>query len=1057
LRSVHLRITDGYSRGSLIRPFRNLAGLLLLLAAAACGGGGSSDGASSTTPPGTVAVAIAPTSASVVVATGTETFSATVTGSSNTGVTWQVNSVVGGNATVGTISTAGLYTAPATLPTPATVTVTAVADADSTKSASATVTLTQAGTATPPTVPTGLVASNVTTGTATLSWTASTDASGPGVGGYYVYRNGAQVASITSGTSYNDATLTGGSSYSYQVAAFDKATPADVSALSAALSVTSLADTVPPTVPTGLAASNIATGSVTLTWNASTDLPNPGATGVGGYYVYRNGTQIATVTVKKGTTYTDAALTASTAYTYQVAAYDKASTTSANVSALSASISATTLPDTVAPTVPAGLTASNVTNTTATINWNASTDLPIPGATGVGGYFVYRNGTQIANVTSGTSFSDSGLTTNSSYSYKVAAYDKASPPNVSAQSSALSFTAGNGLTITPRNAALTLQQTQQFSTNAPLGTILNWSVDGVAGGNGTVGTVSAGGLYTPPSTHGTHTVTATNSINLAYTASAAVAVTDLTGVTTWHNDNARTGQNLQEYALTPTTVASGFFGKRWSCPLDGTVYAQPLYMANVSIGGGTHNVLLVETMNDTIYAFDADNGSCTPYWQNSYISPSAGTGITTISSANATCTDVLVQYGITGTPVIDPNNQTIYFVTSTTENGTYFQRLHALNISTGAEQANSPVVIAATVPGDGDGTSTVTFNALYQNQRLGLTLTGGGIVIGWGSRCDNYLWPWYGWMMRYDETSLQQTAKYNVAPNGERGGIWMAGGAPALDTEGNMFLSTGNGTFDDTSSAVPALAPNNDFGESFLNLSPTTLTLQDFYTPSQNAAWTTDDLDISSGGMVVLPDNAGPPNHHNVVIGTDKQGHLWMMDRTNMSGFQPAADNTVQYLLMPNASEYSVHAAPAYWNGNGNPTIIASVANGPVMAFQLAGGLVPISGTTAPETAIASSSSSETYNYPNPTPAISAAASGAGAIVWVLDNNANGTDNGSTAMGPAILRAYDATNLATTLYSSDRLAADVCGTASKFTVPVVANGHVYVVGSGALTVYGMTP
>jgi hypothetical protein len=1052
LRSVHLRFKDGNSPDSLMHPFRTLAGMLLLLAVTACGGGGSG-GATSTTPPGTVAVAIAPTSASVVIATGTQTFSATVTGSSDTGVTWQVNSVAGGNATVGTISAAGVYTAPATLPSPATVTVTAVADADSTKTASATVTLTQAGTgtATPPTVPTGLVASNVTTGTATVSWTASTDASGPGVGGYYVYRNGTEVATVTSGASYNDVTLVGGSTYSYQVAAFDKATPADVSAESAALTVTSLADTVPPTVPTGLAASKIATGSITLSWNASTDLPNPGATGVGGYYVYRNGAEIATV--KKGTTYTDTPLTASTSYTYQVSAFDKASTTSANVSALSGSISATTLADTVAPTVPAGLTASNITNTTATISWNASTDLPVPGATGVGGYFVYRNGTQIANVTSGTSYPDSGLTTNSSYSYKVAAYDKASPPNVSAQSSALSFTAGNSLTITPRNAALTLQQTQQFSTNAPLGTVLNWSVDGVAGGNGTVGTVSVSGLYTPPSTPGTHTVTAANSINLAYTVSAAVAVTNLTGVTTWHNDNARTGQNLQEYALTPTTVASGFFGKRWSCPLDGTTYAQPLYLANVSIGGGTHNVLLVETMNDTIYAFDADNANCVIYWQNSYISPSAGTGISTISSANATCTDVLVQYGITGTPVIDPNNQTIYFVTSTTENGSYFQRLHALNVSTGAEQANSPVVIAASVPGDGDGTTSVTFNALYQNQRLGLTLTGGGVVIGWGSRCDNYLWPWYGWMMRYDETSLQQTAKYNVAPNGERGGIWMAGGAPALDTEGNMFLSTGNGTFDDTSSAVPGVSPNNDFGESFLNLSPTTLVLQDFYTPSMNAQWTTDDLDISAGGMVVLPDGAGPSSHPNVVVGTDKQGHLWMMDRTHMSGYTAGADNTVQYTLLPGASEYSVHSVPAFWNN----TIYASVANGPVMAVQLSNGLIPISGVSAPQTAIAASSSAETYAYPNPTPSISASASGAGAIVWALDNNANGTDNGSTAMGPAILRAYDANNLATTLYSSDRLAADVCGTASKFTVPVIANGHVYVVGTTALTVYGMAP
>jgi hypothetical protein len=900
-------------------------------------------------------------------------------------------------------------------------------------------------------VPSGLAASSVATGSATLSWNAATDSGGPGIGGYYVYRNlgTTPIATVASGTSYTDTPLSALTTYSYQVAAFDKSTPAKVSAPTAAIDVTTLADTQAPAVPTGLAAASIATGSITLSWNASTDLPVPGATGVGGYYVYRQGNLIATV--KKGAvSYTDTPLAAATSYSYQVAAFDNASP--ANVSALSATLNATTLPDTVPPVVPAGLTSSNVTNTTATISWNPTTDLPIPGATGVGGYYVYRGGSLVATVTSGTSFNDTGLTTSQTYSYTVKAFDKATPPNVSAASSPLSVTAGNSLVVTPRNAALTLMQTQQFSSNASGGTTLIWSVDGTTGGNSTVGTISAGGLYTPPSTAGTHTVTATNSINPAYTASAAVAITDLAGITTWHNDNARTGQNLHEYALTPTTVASGFFGKRWSCTLDGTVYAQPLYLANVSIGSGTHNVLLVETMHDTIYAFNADDPGCSTFWTRSFISPSAGTGITTISSADASCNDVLVEYGIAGTPVIDPNNQTIYLVTSTTENGNYYQRLHALDITTGLDQAASPVVIQATVAGDGDGGSTVAFNPLFQNQRLGLTLTGGGVVIGWGSRCDNYMWPWYGWMMRYDETTLAQTARYNVAPNGERGGIWMSGGAPALDSSGNMFLSTGNGTFDATS-GLPALAPNNDFGESFLNLSPTTLAVQDYYTPSMNATWTTNDLDISAGGITVLPDGSGPSSHPNTLVGTDKQGHLWVMDRNNMSGFQPTSDNTVQYLLLPNATVYSVHGSPAYWNG----TVYASIANGPVMSFQLSGGLVPASGTTNPQTAIAASSSVESYGFPNPTPMITASASGGGALVWVLDNNANGTDNGSAAMGPAILRAYSANNLGNTLYSSDRLAADTGGTASKFVVPVVANGHVYVVGTQVLTVYGLAP
>jgi hypothetical protein len=798
-----------------------------------------------------------------------------------------------------------------------------------------------------------------------------------------------------------------------------------------------------PSVPSGLTAASIATGSVTLTWAASTDPVGPG---VGGYYVYRNGSKIATVS--SGTSYTDSPLTASTSYSYQVAAFDQSSPP--NVSALSAALSVTTLPDTQAPTVPTGLAASNVTSSTVPLSWSASTDLPIPGATGVGGYYVYRNSTQIATVSSGTSYTDFGRSASTNYSYQVAAFDKATPPNVSARSSAVSVTTESStLTITPRNAAVTLMQTQQFTTNAPRGTTLNWSVDGVAGGNSSVGTISSGGLYTPPASAGTHSVSTVSSTNISVTGSAVVAVTDLAGITTYHNDVARTGENLQEYALTPTTVSSGNFGLRWSCPLDGTPYAQPLYVANLSIRGGTHNVLFVVTMNDSIYAFDADNLGCVIYWQVSFINP--GAGITTQSSAGVGCNDVLTGYGITGTPVIDPVAQTIYLVAATTENSTNVQRLHALNLATGAERANSPAVIQATLPGTGDGGTTVTFNPLNQNQRLGLALTSGGVVIGWGSHCDT--WAWHGWIMLYNATSLTQTAAFNVTPNGTDGGIWMSGGAPALDSSGNMFLSTGNGEFDGTNYIAGPPAPNNDYGETFLNLSPTTLAVQDFYTPSQNASWTSNDLDLSSGGITVLPDGSGPTAHPNVLVGADKQAHLWMIDRNNMSGFSPTADNTVQYLTLPNATTCNtdgqcVYATPAYWNG----TVYIAVEYGPLMALQLSSGLVPSSG----QVALAASQSAETYGYPSPTPMISASPSG-GAIAWVLDNNANGTDNGSSAMGPAILRAYDATNLATTLYSSAILSADTGGNAAKFTVPVVANGHVYVAGAGALTVYGMAP
>ncbi len=286
----------------------------------------------------------------------------------------------------------------------------------------------------PPTVPAGLAAANIATGSATLSWNASTDLPNPGgtgVGGYYVYRNGVRIATVTA-TTYADTGLTATTTYSYQVAAFDQATPVNVSALSAALSVTTAADTQAPTVATGLTASSITAGSVKLAWNPSTDLPNPGATGVAGYYVYRNGARIATVT---GTSYTSTALTASTTYSYQVAAFDNA--TPANVSTLSAALSVTTLADTHPPTVPAGLSASSMAAGALTLSWSASTDLPNPGATGVGGYFVYRNGAKIATATA-TSYGDSGLSASGSYSYQVAAFDKATPANVSALSAAVS-------------------------------------------------------------------------------------------------------------------------------------------------------------------------------------------------------------------------------------------------------------------------------------------------------------------------------------------------------------------------------------------------------------------------------------------------------------------------------------------------------------------------------------------------------------------------------------------------------------------------------------------
>jgi hypothetical protein len=605
------------------------------------------------------------------------------------------------------------------------------------------------------------------------------------------------------------------------------------------------------------------------------------------------------------------------------------------------------------------------------------------------------------------------------------------------------------VTVAPRNAALTLSQSQQFTATVPGGGAATWSVDGIGGGNATVGTISTTGLYTPPAAAGTHTVLATSVAEPTISGSAAVAVTDLSGVYTFHNDLARTGQNLQEYALTPTTVGGGSFGKRWSCAVDGEIFGQPLYVASLGISGGVHNVLFLVTQNDSIYAIDADDPACTTYWHVSLL----GTGVTPISYLDLGGCNDIGQFGITGTPVIDPSTATLYFVAATKESGNFFQRLHALNIATGAEQSGSPVVIQSTINGTGAGGSTVSFSALWQNQRPGLALFNGGVFVAWSGHCD--IKPYWGWLIRYDAATLAQTAVFNVAPNGSEGGIWMSAGAPAVDSADRMFLSTGNGTFDDSSSTLPPLAPNDDFSMSFLNFNPATLTVQDFYTPTNEAIWNTPDLDISAAGVTVLPDGIGPSAHPNLLVGSDKQAHLWLIDRANMSGFNATLDNTVQFLTLPDATQCPhlncVFSTPAYYS----QTVYIAPTACPLMALPLTAGLFT---QTVQQIAVPSSLSAETYPYPGPTPMVSASPAGNG-IVWVLDNSnfANQGNNGLSPAGPSILRAYSTGNLATTLYSSSTLAADTNGNAVKFTVPVIANGHVYVGGGSQLTVYGLAP
>ena len=323
------------------------------------------------------------------------------------------------------------------------------------------------------------------------------------------------------------------------------------------------------------------------------------------------------------------------------------------------------------------------------------------------------------------------------------------------------------------------------------------------------------------------------------------------GVLTWHNDNSRTGQNLKESILTLTNVNSTQFGKKFTRAVDGRIYAQPLYVPNVNIPGkGTHNVVYVATENDSVYAFDAGGTPTTPLWHRAFTNPTKG--ITSVPCADTpSCLVMGLIVGITGTPVIDSTSKTLYVVAFTKENGSYFQRLHALDITTGAEKFGGPVVIQASVRGTGAGSmgGTITFDPLIQNQRSALLLANGVVYIGWASFGD--LGNYHGWVLGYNASTLEQVAVFNDTPNGSQGGIWQSGGGLSAAPGGSaVFLQTGNGTFDANQTGAV------DYGDSFLRLSTTSgLSVVDYFTPDNQS--TLDDMDVDLGsGAGLIPPNA---------------------------------------------------------------------------------------------------------------------------------------------------------------------------------------------------------
>ena len=501
-------------------------------------------------------------------------------------------------------------------------------------------------------------------------------------------------------------------------------------------------------------------------------------------------------------------------------------------------------------------------------------------------------------------------------------------------------------------------------------------------------------------------------------------------VTTYHNDNARTGQDTAETTLTPANVNSNQFGKLFSTTVDGYVYAQPLYMPNVNIAGGTHNVLYVATEHDSLFAIDADSGAV--LWQQSFINPSAG--ITTASSSDVACGDLVPEIGITSTPVIDPATGTIYLVAKTKENGNFFQRLHALDIATHAEKFGGPVVISATTQGR-------TFDPLKQANRPGLLLENGHVVIAWASHCDNG--PYQGWVISYNAATLAQDAAFNTEPdsiNGFFGGIWMSGDGVAADSNGNLYFATGNGDY---------RSATGDWGDSIVKLngpSGGTLNVADWFTPFNQGSLSGGDTDLGSGGVMLLPDL---PSGKQLLVQMGKEGKIYLLDRNNMGKYcpdlsPPCSGGDPQIVQeIPGASN-GIWGAPSYWNGNvyyGGGSDGGTPDN--LLAFSFNAnnsGLLSTSPT---------SKSPNSFAFATAAPVISANGNSNG-IVWIVDNSAFASSCCQA------LYAYDATNLANMLYNSNQATGqrDVPGGAVKFTAPIIANGKVYVGSQGKVSAFG---
>jgi outer membrane protein assembly factor BamB len=489
-------------------------------------------------------------------------------------------------------------------------------------------------------------------------------------------------------------------------------------------------------------------------------------------------------------------------------------------------------------------------------------------------------------------------------------------------------------------------------------------------------------------------------------------------------DNSRTGADLHETILKPSNVNSRDFGKLFFRTVDGDVFAEPLYVASLTIPGkGKRDVVFVATEHDSVYAFDMNGKHDAPLWKTSFVD--AQHGITTLTENEVFCPFITPEVGITPTPVIDAASKTIYVLARTNENGAFVQKLHALDITNGKERAGSPVVISAAVRGSGDAAMNgrVSFDPLKENPRAALLLVGGEVYLTWASSCD--VGPYHGWVMAYDARTLRQTAVLNTSPDGGDAGIWQSDTGPAADDDGNIYVATGNGDFNG------AKAGGRDFGDSVLklHLEDNHLVVRDYFTPFNQKELNAKDWDLGSQGPLLPPAQAGAHPHLLVISG--KEGKLYLLDRDKMGKFHEGSDTQiVQAIKVKDA-----YGAAAYWHSH----IFFTDRSDTTRDFILKGQLV-LNGVTS------------RMASPAATPIVSADGT-KNAILWVVSTK---EWNEAHMDRHAVLHAYDANDITREFYNSEqRSERDRADMTVRFCIPTVADGHVFIGARGRLDVYGL--